>query len=84
MDFNRLPILQMMTRKMSWLSHRTEVIAQNVANADTPNYRARDLKEVRFQKLVRKEGQSGGFTPARCAPRATRFWRRAPARPRWN
>ena len=65
MDFNSLPILQMITRKMSWLSHRTEVIAQNVANADTPNYRARDLKEVRFQKLVRKEGQSGGFTPAR-------------------
>lgn len=65
MDFNSLPILQMMTRKMSWLSNRTEVIAQNVANADTPNYRARDLKEVRFQELVRKESQAGGFTPAR-------------------
>ncbi len=65
MDFNNLPVMQMMTKKMSWLSRRTEVIAQNVAHADTPNFKARDLKQVSFQDMVRKESQANGFAPAR-------------------
>lgn len=65
MDFNSLPIMQMMTKKMSWLSRRTEVIAQNVANADTPNFRARDLKQVSFRDLVHKENQLSDFAPSR-------------------
>lgn len=63
MDFNDLPILQMMTKKMSWLSRRTEVISQNVANVDTPNYKGRDLKEVSFADLVRNERNTGTFAP---------------------
>lgn len=55
MDFNNVPIMQMMTKKMSWLSRRTEIIAQNVSNADTPKYQARDLKEVNFRDLVTRE-----------------------------
>lgn len=65
MDFNNLPVLNMMTRKMSWLSHRTEIISQNVAHGDTPGFKAKDLKEVSFQELVRKEGNRDGFTPKR-------------------
>jgi len=65
MDFNSLPLMEMMTKKMSWLSRRTEVISQNVAHADTPNYQARDLKQVNFQDMVRKETQSNGFAPTR-------------------
>lgn len=62
MDFNNVPIMQMMTKKMSWLSHRTEVIAQNVSNADTPRYNARDLKPVDFRELVSREAgpKNGG------------------------
>ncbi len=55
MDFNNVPIMQMMTKKMSWLSRRTEVIAQNVSNSDTPRYQARDLKPVNFRELVERE-----------------------------
>tara|TARA_R110002110_G_scaffold284986_1_gene499050 strand:+ start:27798 stop:28211 length:414 start_codon:yes stop_codon:yes gene_type:complete len=65
MDFNNLPVLQMMTRKMSWLSNRTEIISQNVAHGDTPGFRAKDLKQISFQELVRKEGHQNGFTPTR-------------------
>ena len=65
MDFNNLPVLQMMTKKMAWLSHRTEIISQNVAHGDTPGYRAKDLKQVSFQDLVRKEGNLAGFAPTR-------------------
>lgn len=65
MDFNNLPILQMMTKKMDWLSRRTEVIARNVANADTPGYKGRDLKEVNFKDLVSREAVSASFQPTR-------------------
>ena len=65
MDFNNLPVLQMMTKKMSWLSHRTEIISQNVAHGDTPGFHAKDLKQVSFQELVRKEGNQNGFPPNR-------------------
>ena len=32
------PIFSMMKERMYWLSDRQRVIAENVANADTPNY----------------------------------------------
>ena len=44
-----------MTEKLTWLNRRTEVLAQNIANADTPGFKARDIKGVDFQKLVAKE-----------------------------
>lgn len=66
MDFNNVPLMQMMTKKMSWLSRRTEVIAQNVSNADTPGYKARDLKTVDFAELVRREA-----VPTNPGPRLT-------------
>lgn len=65
MEFNNLPLMQMMTKKMSWLSRRTEVVSQNVANADTPDYNARDLKPVSFAELVRKQTSSAEFAPQR-------------------
>ncbi len=38
-------------------SARADVLAQNVANADTPNYVSRDLKfEDMVRKLVQEEG----------------------------
>ncbi len=55
MLFNDLPMLSMMTKKLTWLGRRTEVLAQNIANADTPGFKARDVKRVNFAKLVAKE-----------------------------
>ena len=66
MDFNNVPIMQMMTKKMSWLSRRTEIIAQNVSHADTPRYQARDLKPVNFRDLVAREAG-----PHNAGPRLT-------------
>ena len=66
MDFNNVPIMQMMTKKMSWLSRRTEIIAQNVANADTPGFKARDLKPVNFREMVAREAG-----PKNAGPRLT-------------
>ncbi len=66
MDFNNVPIMQMMTKRMSWLSRRTEIIAQNVANADTPGFKARDLKPVNFREMVDREAG-----PRNAGPRLT-------------
>lgn len=44
-----LPILQMLKSRLGYLSDRQRVIAENVANADTPGYAARDLKPFSFQ-----------------------------------
>jgi flagellar basal-body rod protein FlgB len=38
-----ISLMALATRKMDWLAERQAVVAQNIANADTPAYRARDL-----------------------------------------
>jgi flagellar basal-body rod protein FlgB len=39
-----VPILSMLTGRMSYLSQRQKLIAQNVANSDTPGFAPQDLK----------------------------------------
>ncbi|RYG11762.1 MAG: flagellar biosynthesis protein FlgB, partial [Caulobacteraceae bacterium] len=43
MGFTDLPLLGQIKGRLSWLDERQRVIAQNVANADTPGYVGRDL-----------------------------------------
>jgi flagellar basal-body rod protein FlgB len=52
MDLDKIPLFKALSQRMAWLSERQQVLAQNVANADTPNYRARDLKAPTFAELV--------------------------------
>ncbi len=52
MQFADLPLVGMLKQRMSWHQERQSVLAQNVANADTPNYRARDLKEPSFGAMA--------------------------------
>jgi flagellar basal-body rod protein FlgB len=44
-----IPLFAMLKSRMGYLSERQKVIAQNVANADTPEYQPRDLKAYTFQ-----------------------------------
>ena len=55
MDLNKLSLFSMMKKRMSWLSQRQEVLSQNVANADTPDYKPVDLKPFAFRDLVKRE-----------------------------
>lgn len=55
MDLSKFPVFRMMSDKMRWLSSRQNVLAQNVANADTPKYRPMDLKEVDFARAQVKD-----------------------------
>jgi len=44
MDISQIPLFAMLSRRMVWLGKRQEILAQNIANADTPGYRRFDLK----------------------------------------
>lgn len=52
MDLGQLPLFQMMSKRLAWLGKRQQVLAQNVAHADTPKYRAQDIKEPSFRELL--------------------------------
>jgi flagellar basal-body rod protein FlgB len=58
MDLKTIPLFKAMMSRMAWLTERQQVLAQNVANADTPNFKPRDLKAVSFRDLV--AGSSSG------------------------
>ncbi|MEM9682854.1 MAG: flagellar basal body rod protein FlgB [Pseudomonadota bacterium] len=50
MDLSKFSVFRMMSGKMRWLSSRQGVLSQNIANADTPKFKPKDLKEVDFRK----------------------------------
>ena len=45
MDITNLPMFGLIKERMNWVGQRQQVIAQNIANADTPEYRAREIKK---------------------------------------
>lgn len=45
MAINDLPLFSQIKGRLTWLDERQRVIAENVANADTPGYVGRDLKQ---------------------------------------
>jgi flagellar basal-body rod protein FlgB len=52
MPINDIPILSMLRTRMQWHQERQQVLAENVANADTPNYRPRDLAPPNFERAL--------------------------------
>ena len=55
-ELGNMAIFQAVKKRLNWLGQRQEVLAQNIANADTPNYRSTDLKPYNFKELLRREG----------------------------
>jgi flagellar basal-body rod protein FlgB len=52
MNLPDVPLLSMLRERMSWLHQRQDLLSQNVANADTPHYVARDLKPLDFDDAL--------------------------------
>lgn len=52
MDFTSIPLFGTMKAKLGYLSERQGVLAQNIANADTPNYQAKDVQAPDFSKSL--------------------------------
>ncbi len=58
MDNKGIPLFAALRAKMEWLSERQKLLAENIANADTPGYQSRDLKPVDFHKLLKRGSTS--------------------------
>jgi flagellar basal-body rod protein FlgB len=60
---NDLPILTALRTRMQWHQERQRVLAENVANSDTPNFKPRDLVEPKFNAVGATIGGSMGSLP---------------------
>ena len=52
MALTDLSILGMLRTRMQWAQARQGMIAENVANADMPGYKPRDLEELKFDQAT--------------------------------
>ena len=50
MALSDIPILSMLRTKMEWHQTRQRILAQNVANADSPGFRPHDLSAPKFER----------------------------------
>ncbi|WP_041793940.1 flagellar basal body rod protein FlgB [Micavibrio aeruginosavorus] len=55
--------------KMNYLDQRQNVLAQNVANADTPGYRPHDLEKVDFGTVLKNVTKENVVRPVTTDPR---------------
>jgi flagellar basal-body rod protein FlgB len=55
-----IPIFSMLRTRLEWAQTRQRVLAENVANSDTPNFRPRDLAPPTFDN-------ASGSAPVRLA-----------------
>ncbi|MGR3756834.1 MAG: flagellar basal body rod protein FlgB [Tranquillimonas sp.] len=62
MNLESMSFFRLASDRMQWLSARQKVVAENVANADTPNYKARDISS--FEEMLRGRGGAGGLLDA--------------------
>lgn len=49
MAITDIPIFTMLRTRLNWSQERQKVLAENVANSDTPNFRERDLAPLKFE-----------------------------------
>lgn len=55
MDLGKIGLFALAKKRLAWLTQRQEVLAHNIANADTPGFKARDLEPFKFERLIRRE-----------------------------
>jgi flagellar basal-body rod protein FlgB len=66
MSINDLPALSVLRTKMQWHQERQRVLAENVSNSDTPNFKPRDLIEPKFGDTgTSAAGSTGALAMAR-------------------
>ena len=65
MGLMNMPVFAALTDKMRWHQARQGLLAENVANAETPGYRGRDFRQYDFGD------RQGGFSSATVTTSAT-------------
>lgn len=64
MAINDLPMLSALRTKMQWHQERQRVLAENISNSSTPNFRPRDLVEPKFDQKGTSAGAAMGSSLA--------------------
>lgn len=68
MDLGRIPLFALAMDRMAWLDRRQQVLAQNIANADTPNFQPADVKPLDSAKALGQSGVGGLLQPVATNP----------------
>jgi len=55
MAFTDLPLFQALKSKMLWHQTRQGVLAENIANSDTPGYQAKEVKTYSFADHIGRQ-----------------------------
>ncbi len=53
MSLDSIPLFAVLKSKMNWHQQRQNLLAENVANADTPGYTGRDLAPFRVEDVAK-------------------------------
>lgn len=56
MPITDLPLFSMLRTRMQWHQERQRLLAENVANSDTPSFRPRDLAPLSFDRTMQAPG----------------------------
>lgn len=59
MSISNMPLMKAMAAKMDYLDKRQQILAQNMANANTPGYQSKDLTKVDFGATLKKISNTG-------------------------
>lgn len=59
MDLADIPLFSMLRSRLGYLGQRQRMIAENIANSDTPRYTPKDLKAFNFQAQVQSLQMAG-------------------------
>lgn len=57
MDSSGIGIMQMLKTSMGYTHERQDMLSRNIANVDTPGYKAREMKEVDFKRIMQAEAR---------------------------
>ncbi len=65
MSISDFPVLSALRTRMQWHQSRQAVLSENVSNADTPNFKPRDLVEPKFDASGAQTGAMGSLAMTR-------------------
>jgi flagellar basal-body rod protein FlgB len=65
MSISDLPVLSALRTKMQWHQARQTVLSENVSNANTPNFKPRELVEPKFNSAGAQTGSMGSLAMMR-------------------
>jgi flagellar basal-body rod protein FlgB len=68
MPIGDIPALAALRTRMQWHQERQRVLAENIANSDTPNFKPRDLVEPNLASTAALGGTTGSLALVRTDP----------------